>query len=55
MRSKLQIEGGTILEVEEKKGMVAMKPVPRLEAGKIVGEKEYKRLMRELSDLRSNG
>ena len=54
LRSKLGIEEGTILEVDEQKGAIVMRPAPRLKSGKVVGEKEYKRLVRELDELRRN-
>lgn len=51
-RSKLGIEEGTFLEVKEEEGTIVLKPTPRLEAGKPVGEEEYKRIIRELDQLR---
>ena len=39
------------MEVTEE-GTIVMKSAPRLEAGKIVGEEEYKRIIRELDELR---
>ena len=54
LRSKLGIEEGALLELEEKEGTIIMKPAPRLEPGEPVGEEEYKRLIRELDQLRRN-
>jgi AbrB family looped-hinge helix DNA binding protein len=54
LRSKLGIEEGALLEIREEKGTIVMKPTPRLEAGKPVGEEEYKRIINELDKLRRN-
>jgi AbrB family looped-hinge helix DNA binding protein len=54
LRSKLGIEEGAILEVKEEKGMITLKPTPRLKAGKPVGEEEYKRIIHELDEGRRN-
>ncbi len=54
LRSKLGIEEGAILEIEEKEGKLVMKPTPRLEPGEPVGEEEYKRLINKLDHLRRN-
>ena len=52
IRSKLGIDEGTLLEVEEEKGAIVMRRAPPLKAGKVVGEKEYRRLIGELDKLR---
>ena len=52
LRSKLGIEEGSLLEVGEEGGAIVMRPAPRLKGGKVVGEKEYKRLIKELDGLR---
>ena len=52
LRSKLGIEEGTLLEVEEDEGKIVMKPAPPLKGGKVVGEEEHKRLIHELDQLR---
>ncbi len=54
IRSKLEIEEGTLLEIKTEDGEIVLKPVPRLEAGKVVGEKEHKRILEELEELRRN-
>ncbi len=54
LRSKLGIEEGAILEVKEEEGTIMLKPTPRLKAGKSVGEEEYKKIIRELDEGRSN-
>jgi AbrB family looped-hinge helix DNA binding protein len=53
LRSKLGIEEGAILEVKEKEGTIVMKPAPKLEGGKVVGEEAYKQIIRELDKFRS--
>ena len=54
LRSKLGIEEGAILEIKEEQGGIVLKPTPRLEAGKPVGEEEHKRIINELNKLRRN-
>ncbi|MDH2900498.1 MAG: AbrB/MazE/SpoVT family DNA-binding domain-containing protein [archaeon] len=54
LRSRLGIEEGTLLEVKEQSGAILMRPAPRLKGGKVVGHKEYKRLIHELDELRRN-
>jgi AbrB family looped-hinge helix DNA binding protein len=51
-RSKLGIEEGALLEIKEEEGAIVLKPTPRLEPGKPVGEEEYKRIIGELDELR---
>lgn len=52
LRSKLGIEEGALLEIKEEEGAIVLKPAPRLEAGKVVGEEEYNQIIRELDQLR---
>jgi len=52
IRSKLEIEEGTLLEVKEEQGAIVLKPAPRLKGGKVVGHKVYKDVLRELDRLR---
>ena len=54
LRSKLGIEEGAILEIKEEQGTIVMKPSPRLEGGKVVGEEEYKKIISELDEGRRN-
>lgn len=54
LRSRLGIEEGALLEVEEEKGTVVLRPAPRLRSGKVVGEKEYREVIEELDRLRRN-
>jgi AbrB family looped-hinge helix DNA binding protein len=54
LRSKLGIEEGALLEIKEEKGTIVMKPTPRLKAGKVVGEEEYKKIISELDEGRRN-
>jgi AbrB family looped-hinge helix DNA binding protein len=54
LRSKLGIEEGAVLEIKEEEGVITLKPTPRLKAGKAVGEEEYKKIIRELDEDRSN-
>jgi hypothetical protein len=43
-----------VLEVEERDSAIPLKPASSLEAGKVVGQDEYKRILRELETLRKN-
>ncbi|MHB1909254.1 MAG: AbrB/MazE/SpoVT family DNA-binding domain-containing protein [Nitrososphaerales archaeon] len=52
IRSKLGIDEGTLLEVWEEKGAIVMRRSAPPKAVKVVGEKEYKRLIGELDGLR---
>jgi AbrB family looped-hinge helix DNA binding protein len=52
LRLKLGIEEGSLLDVKAEDGRIVMKPTPRLEAGKVVGEEENKRIINELEELR---
>ena len=52
LRSKLGIEEGALLEIKEEEGAIVLRATPRLEAGKVVGEEKYKRIVGELDRLR---
>jgi bifunctional DNA-binding transcriptional regulator/antitoxin component of YhaV-PrlF toxin-antitoxin module len=54
LRSKLGIEEGALLQVEEEKGAIVLRPAPRLKSGKVVGEEEHKQIIRELDQLRKD-
>ena len=54
LRLKLGIEEGAVLEIKEEEGVITLKLTPRLKAGKAVGEEEYKKIIRELDEDRSN-
>ena len=54
MRNKLGIEEGTILDIIAQDGTIVLKPLPRLEAGKPVGEEEFKKILAELDERRRN-
>ncbi len=54
LRLKLGIEEGAILEIKEEEGIITLKPTLRLKAGKAVGEEEYKKIVCELDEDRSN-
>ena len=54
LRSRLGIKEGAFLEIKEEKGTIVMKPTPKLKAGKVVGEEEYKKIIQELDEGRSN-
>ncbi len=52
LRARLGIEEGAVLEVEEQGGVIVLKPAPPLKGGKVVGEETYKKVIRELDQLR---
>jgi AbrB family looped-hinge helix DNA binding protein len=52
IRTKLGIEEGALLEIQTQDDTIVLKPAPRLEAGEVVGEEEYKRIIKELDESR---
>lgn len=52
LRSKLGIEEGALLEIKEKEGTIVLRAAPKLEAGKVAGEEQYKQIVGELDRLR---
>jgi len=52
LRSKLGIQEGAILEITTQDDTILLKPAPRLEAGEVVGEEEYKRIINALDESR---
>ncbi|MFB3888469.1 MAG: AbrB/MazE/SpoVT family DNA-binding domain-containing protein [Candidatus Bathyarchaeia archaeon] len=54
LRSKLGIEEGAFLEIKEHEGTIVLKPTPQIEAGKVVGEEEYRKIIQELEERRRN-
>jgi len=52
LRTRLGIEEGSLLEVEEQRGAIVLKPAPPLKGGKVVGEETHKQVIRELDRLR---
>ena len=52
LRSRLGIEEGAMLEVEEEGGAIVLKPTPRLSGGKVIGEDEYSQIIGELDEMR---
>jgi AbrB family looped-hinge helix DNA binding protein len=54
LRSKLGIEEGAVLEIKEEEGIITLKPMPKLKAGKAIGEEEYKKIIGELDEGRRN-
>lgn len=52
LRARLGIEEGALLEVEEQKGAIVLKPAPPLEGGEVVGEETHRQVIRELDRLR---
>ncbi len=53
IREKMKIDEGTMLEVEERPEGILLRPLTDIKIGKIVGRKEYDKIIRELDRLRS--
>lgn len=53
IRKRLKIDEGALLEVKELTGGILLKPLPEIEVGKVVGKKEYEKIIGELDKLRS--
>ncbi len=54
LRSKLQIQEGTIVEMLEEANSILIKPLPPAKPGKVIGEAEYKKILKELQETREN-
>ena len=54
LRSKLGLGEGALLEVKEEDGVIVLKPAPRLEGGRVVGEKIHKQVIHELDEFRKD-
>ena len=54
LREKFNLHEGSLLEVEERDNAILLRPISPLQGGKVVGEDEYKRILRELETLRKN-
>ncbi len=54
LRSKLQIHEGTIVEMIEDSNSILIKPLPPPKPGKVIGEDEYERILKELDHTREN-
>ncbi|MBI2184221.1 MAG: AbrB/MazE/SpoVT family DNA-binding domain-containing protein [Thaumarchaeota archaeon] len=52
IRRKMKIDEGSMLEVKQDADAILLKVAPRIEAGKVVGEKVYKEIIAELDDAR---
>jgi AbrB family looped-hinge helix DNA binding protein len=53
IRKRLKIDEGALLEVEELPEGILLKPLPEINVGKVVGKKEYEKIIGELDKLRS--
>ena len=52
LRRKFNIQEGSLLEVKEQGEGILFKSLPPVKAGDVVGEKTYKRIIRELDESR---
>jgi len=49
----MKIDEGTMLEVEERPEGILLRPLTKIKIGKVVGRKEYGKIIGELDRLRS--
>ena len=52
LRERFEIQEGSVLEVEAREQGILLKHAVPLEAGPVVGEEAYKRILRDLESLR---
>ena len=52
LRERFKIKEGSVLEVEAREQGILLKPAAPLEAGPVVGEEAYKRILRDIESLR---
>ncbi len=52
LREKFMLREGSILEVEEQPRGILLRPASPPEAGEVVGEKAYRKILDELDDMR---
>lgn len=52
LRQKLKIEEGSLLEVQEHKEGILLKPVTLFQGGKVVGKGANREILKELETLR---
>ncbi len=52
LRTQFGIKEGTIIEFTSENDKIILRPLPRLEPGKPVGEEEFKKIIAELDEGR---
>jgi len=52
LRERFKIQEGSVLEVKAREQGILLKPAAPLEAGSVVGEEAYKRILRDLESFR---
>ncbi len=52
LRKRFKIKEGLVLDVEAREQGILLKPAAPPEAGAVVGEEPYKRILRDLESLR---
>jgi len=52
LRHRLKIEEGSFLEVQEYEEGILLKPAGPLEGGDVVGVESYRKMLRELDNMR---
>ena len=53
IRERLNMEEGSLLEIEERPEGILLKPLSGIKIGKVVGKKEHDKIISELDRLRS--
>jgi len=54
IRTELDIEEGTILEITQENDKIILKPLPPLEPREPVGEETFKKILSDLEERRRN-
>jgi AbrB family looped-hinge helix DNA binding protein len=54
LRARLGLEEGTLLDVEERRGSIVLKPLPPVKGGRVVGRRRHEDIISELDKLRAD-
>ena len=52
LREKINIDEGSMLEVVEHPEGILLRPLSKINVGKVVGKKQYKKIIKELDEFR---
>lgn len=52
LRERFKIQEGSLLEIHQHKEGILLRPAAPLQAGEVVGEEAYRKILRELASLR---
>ncbi|HEY8139485.1 MAG TPA: AbrB/MazE/SpoVT family DNA-binding domain-containing protein [Nitrososphaera sp.] len=53
IRERMNMEEGSLLEIEERPDGILLKPLSAIKIGKVAGKKEHDKIINELDRLRS--